>query len=116
MPTINNKYLNTTKKVTSKLLEPKKEKHPLYASNQWKRYSYMKRSQNPQCERCNKIAHPKDLAVDHKIPLVYGGSFWNHLNHWVLCSSCHNWKTSQERNKQMFESVKDEYGDLIPKI
>ena len=115
MPNLPKKYLTTTAKYTTLKLVPETEKHPGYATAGWKRYSHMKRSQNPKCERCGKIGSPKELAVDHKIPVNYGGSFWNHANHWVLCSQCHNWKTSQERTKPMFESVIDEWGYRIPK-
>jgi len=115
MPTIKKQTIYTTKKLQGISLQPKREKDKRYATNSWKRYSHMKRSQNPQCQRCNVISQPKDLAVDHKIPIEYGGSFWNHANHWVLCAQCHNYKTSQERSKPMYESIRDEYGDLIPK-
>ena len=113
MPTIPNNSIRP-KTIQGRQIKPKRNAGQ-YGTAQWKSYSYRLRSQNPKCEMCGKLAAPRELATDHKIPVAYGGSFWNHANHWVLCAPCHNHKTSQERTRPMYESKRDEYGDLIPK-
>lgn len=116
MPTRSRTYLNSTPKTNKLSLQPKVEKHPGYAMNKWKQYSYIFRSQNPECNICKIVCNdPKEMVVDHIIPVRYGGSFQDSRNHQSLCGSCHSKKTVKEKKKPMKESMLNEFGDLIPK-
>lgn len=117
MPTINRKYLTTVAQYTTNLLKPKpKEKHDGYASNKWKTYSYSVRARNPKCSDCNNIFKPQDLAVDHIIPVNFGGSFWDIRNHVVLCHKCHNKKTGKEKKAPINRTQLNDTNELIPLI
>ncbi|MFI0968064.1 HNH endonuclease [Streptomyces sp. NPDC021080] len=45
------------------------------------------------CRQCGAREH---LEVDHIVPVARGGS-WDLDNLWVLCASCHKFKTYTER-------------------
>lgn len=115
MPTRTKTYLNSTPKANKINLKPKEEKHPGYAMNKWKQYSYIFRSQNPECNECKEIYNPKQMVVDHIIPVRYGGSFNDSRNHQSLCGSCHSKKTVKEKKRPLKESMLNEFGELIPK-
>lgn len=115
MPTRTKGYLNTVSKNKAIRLQPEVEKHPGYAMNWWKRYSYQLRASKPECADCKGLFKPKDLAVDHVIPVSFGGSFDDTRNHAVRCCQCHNIKTAKEKSKPIYESIMNEKGELIPK-
>jgi 5-methylcytosine-specific restriction protein A len=61
----------------------------LYHSSEWREYSRKYLREHPFCE----CGEPSE-AVDHKIPVSRGGSFWNPSNHQQKCHRCHNRKTA----------------------
>ncbi|WP_420719219.1 HNH endonuclease [Streptomyces sp. XY533] len=51
----------------------------------------------PQCRWCgSKI----ELQADHIIPLSEGGSKWDPANVQVLCPTCHEIKTDEDRRRR----------------
>lgn len=114
MPTRSKSYLTTSAKPKTLVMQPRTEKHEGYAMSWWKMYSYQLRATTP-CNHCGKITKPKDSAVDHIIPVRFGGSFDDKRNHQVLCSQCHNKKTAKEKTRPTVEAELNEHGKLIPK-
>lgn len=114
MPNITKRYLTTALKPKRLIMQPEYEKHPGYAMNWWKRYSYQLRATNPRCNQCEAILNPKHLVVDHIIPVSYGGSFDDKRNHQVLCIQCHNSKTAKEKSKPIRSTRLNEQGKHIP--
>lgn len=55
-------------------------------------------AQNNTCEKCKKDVYHRDydLAVDHIVPIIDGGSPWDRTNLQLLCSDCHGKKTGTE--------------------
>lgn len=114
MPTRTKGYLITTLKAKNLIMYPEPEKHCGYAMSWWKRYSYQLRATNPKCNKCEAVLNPRQLVVDHVIPVSYGGSFEDTRNHQVLCIQCHNVKTASEREQPLTASQRNEQGKLIP--
>lgn len=94
MPTINR---NVLKPIDIKKPEPKRAfKVADYDTRSWRDYSYELRAKTLKCVVDNRPFRPKDLIVDHIIPVNEGGSFWDERNHQVICKWHHNSKTGIE--------------------
>ena len=64
----------------------------VYKTTEWRKYSDYYLMLNPECVVCGREAK----VVDHKIPILQGGSMWEHGNHQALCKSCHAKKTGSD--------------------
>ena len=69
----------------------------LYSGNyKWRKYSKSYLLKNPRCVKCGRPS----TEVDHIIPIIDGGSFWDASNHQALCHSCHSIKTAEDVRKR----------------
>lgn len=71
-----------------------KESDKFYHSRAWKRVSSMQLNSSPLCVVCGE---PAKIA-DHKVEIKDGGSKLSLDNLQSMCVSCHNVKTSREKN------------------
>jgi 5-methylcytosine-specific restriction endonuclease McrA len=115
MPTINRKTISvTTPARTIKIQQNAPEKDLRYSTKAWRSYSIERRSSNPVCGHCGRLYPMNQLVVDHVIPVSFGGSFFDHRNHMVLCAVCHNKKTATEKKRSRIKSRYNEHKELIP--
>lgn len=64
-----------------------------YNTQRWRKFSKNYLTRHPICVDCGKLSK----VTDHITPVSQGGSFWGGPFQ-ALCHSCHNRKSSSERN------------------
>ena len=77
-----------------------KDNNKLYHSARWKKVRIKQLSMNPLCinfDTCHNVA----TIADHIKELVDGGEAFSLDNIQSICKSCHNTKTSQERDNRV---------------
>ena len=94
----------------------KRDKDSRYAESAWIELSKNKRASG-RCIMCPKRIHqPASLVVDHIVPIVEGGSFYDERNHQVLCVWHHNSKSGKEKRGSKTPWMLNEINEKIPSI
>lgn len=76
------------------------ERHALdrqYRSTRWRKYATWFVRHHPLCAECERQGETTASSlVDHIVPTVSGGAFWEPDNHQALCDPCHRVKSAPE--------------------
>lgn len=76
-----------------------KEDNSFYHTKAWRQLRKVWITSNPLCAEClDKGITKAARIVDHVIPIRLGGERLSQSNLQSLCTSCHNSKSSKERN------------------
>ena len=63
-------------------------------------------ARNPYCHACRaKGVVMPSAEVDHIVPLVNGGPFWDQTNWQALCAPCHDDKTAAENTARHVDEI-----------
>jgi 5-methylcytosine-specific restriction protein A len=68
------------------------EQDTRYFTNKWKKARGAFIKNNPVCKHCGRLAS----VVDHILPVIHGGEFWDLSNWQPLCKKCHDRKSARE--------------------
>lgn len=89
----------------ARIVRPEKVVDPFYESAAWRMFAReIKRQRGYRCEvaSCRKdcTGAPRGLIADHIVERKDGGSDFDPLNVRLMCTACHNRKTSGERMRR----------------
>ena len=112
MPTISKKIFRIKKR---KHKDPNFEPQKFYNSTIWRKAAKRHRKKQPLCE-VGLLYGRLDPAecVDHVISIFHGGAKLDPANFQSLTREVHAMKTRGEEQGQIYKSIENDEGDLIP--